>query len=73
MMDKEKTFPISNIFQVTGNVAVPKIFPISDKPTIINTIPTRTIEIKGQLLIMYLKSIFDNFQRVFKFCKNEKS
>ena len=66
-MDNEKTFPIFNIFQVTGKVGVPKISPISDKPTIINTNPTKTIEIKGQLLIMYLKSILDNFQSVLRF------
>ena len=67
LIEAAKIPPIFNIFQVTGSVGVPKISPISDKPTIINTKPTNTMEIKAQLLTIYLKSIFDNFQVVFKF------
>ena len=66
-MEAAKIPPIFNIFQVTGNVGVPKRVPISDNPTNINTNPTNTIDTKAQLVTIYLKSIFDNFQVVFKF------
>ncbi len=68
LIEIENTLPIFSIFQVTGKVGVSKIFPISDKPTIIKTKPTKTIEIKGQLFTIYLKSMLDNFHIVFKFC-----
>ena len=51
--------PASSILHVLGNVAVPKIFPNSKRPTKFRSSPTITIEIKGQLFIMYTKSIFE--------------
>tara|TARA_B100001057_G_scaffold125716_2_gene124520 strand:- start:7 stop:324 length:318 start_codon:yes stop_codon:yes gene_type:complete len=46
----ENGAPASSILHVRGNVAVPKIFPNSKRPTRLRSNPTITIEIKGQLL-----------------------
>ena len=66
-MDAVNAPPPFNIFHVNGNVAVPKISPTSEIPIKIKIKPTKTILINAQLLTMYLKSILDNFQVVFKF------
>ena len=72
LIAKVKGAPALSIRHVLGNVAVPKIFPSSNNPTKFNNKPTRTIEIKGQLLIIYKKSIFDNFHNRLKFAFCEK-
>ena len=48
----ENGAPASNILHVRGSVAVPKIFPNSNRPTKLRSKPTITIEIKGQLFII---------------------
>ena len=71
IIDSTKTPPPFNIFHVNGRVAVPKNCPNSDKPIKIRIRPTKTILIKAELLIIYLKSVFDHFQVVFKFWMKE--
>ena len=64
--------PASNILHVLGNVAVPKMFPNSNRPTKFKSKPTITIEIKGQLFIMYKKSMFERRHNKLNFVLAEK-
>ena len=64
--------PASNILHVLGNVAVPKMFPNSNRPTKFKSKPTITIEIKGQLFIMYRKSMFERRHNKLNFVLPEK-
>ena len=64
--------PASNILHVLGNVAVPKMFPNSNRPTKFKSKPTITIEIKGQLFIMYKKSMLERRHNKLNFVLAEK-
>ena len=66
MIAKVNGAPALSMRHVLGRVAVPKMFPNSNNPTRFSNKPTRTIDIKGQLFIIYKKSIFDNFHNNLK-------